>query len=362
MSKQIVYYITGHGFGHARRSAAVIRRLVAEDADVVVQIRTSAPRHIFDDTIGPRVEHHPVAIDPGAVEKDALRINPAGTIRAVRECLRNKASIIRSELKSLPHNVRLIVADAPFFAGDIAEAAGLPSIIVSNFTWDWIYEPLLENERDGGDIMAEIQASYSKIPVMIKLPFGQRSDMFREVIPSPVVANGPRFTRQQVREKLNLNGGDARPLALIGHRGGFAPEVLDRAVRSAPDFRFLYTHPLPSTHADNLIPVHLNGELFFGDLLCASDAVISKLGHATACDCIGAGVPILWPPRSGFREDELIQREAGPYLRMRRIEVDDFEQGNWSEGLRDLLRLASPQPTRTDGDAVCARELARRLR
>jgi len=363
MSKSIIYYITGHGFGHARRSAALIRRLVADQADLTVHIRTAAAREVFADTIGARVVYEKTDIDPGAIEDDAIRVNQAKTIDRLRRHLRLRQPIIGGELRRLPRDLRLIVADITFFGGDISARAGVPGIAIGNFTWDWIYEPWLASHNDGAQMLGEIQASYSKFTAILKLPFGGRTGMFREVIDAPVIATGQRYTRGQVLEQLHIEDRPGRPIILIGQRGGISASALERVIRGSPGVTFLFPNAPPEcAHRDTLVPVQLDGRLRFADLLYASDAVVSKLGHGTLSECIGAGVAMLWPPRVGFREDGPMVAEAPAYLRMQEISREDFESGNWAKGLQVLLSSAPP-PKRmpSDGDRVCSQVLARWL-
>ena len=68
----IVFYISGHGFGHAARDIEVINALLARQPDVQVHVRTSAPRWLFDLTVRGRVGFHAVETDVGVVQRDSL--------------------------------------------------------------------------------------------------------------------------------------------------------------------------------------------------------------------------------------------------------------------------------------------------
>src|SRR5207245_2566170 len=115
---------------------------------------------------------------------DLFTIDHAATAAAVRSAIARRDQVIATELPFLKqHKIQLILADIPFLAGDIADAAGIPIIAISNFTWDWIYEPYFTAH---GNLLEEIQNSYSKISTLLKIPFGDRTDWFKEVIDIPV--------------------------------------------------------------------------------------------------------------------------------------------------------------------------------
>ena len=44
---KIVYYVSGHGFGHAARSGQLMQRLVAMRSDLEIRLRTVAPPVLF---------------------------------------------------------------------------------------------------------------------------------------------------------------------------------------------------------------------------------------------------------------------------------------------------------------------------
>jgi hypothetical protein len=46
----VVFYISGHGLGHASRDIEVMRALLARRPDLPIVVRTSAPRWLFERT------------------------------------------------------------------------------------------------------------------------------------------------------------------------------------------------------------------------------------------------------------------------------------------------------------------------
>jgi hypothetical protein len=352
--RSILYYISGHGFGHARRSAAVIAALIGRDDRLRVQVRTSAAPGILCDLLGRRVTYRPAELDPGAVEDDALSVNPQKTALRVSQVLAESQRLVEAELADAPADVGLVLADATFLAGDVAQRLGVPCLAVTNFTWDWIYEPWLAGQAGGDQLLARIRASYGKMAALLHMPFGGHA-RFREVMELPLVINRPGLGPEQVRGRLGIAEADGRPLVLIGQRGGIAAEVLRRAVGQSPHIRFVTTHDLPDEAPANLQRVHLDSGVSFAELLPACDAIISKLGYGTVADSIAANVAMLWPARVGFREDPLIAEEAAPFLRQRQIHLDRFRGGDWGEDLDALLAQPAPgQRMPTDGDQVAA--------
>ena len=354
----IAYYITGHGFGHARRSVEIVRQLIKLRPDLTIYFRTTANPAIFEELGQQNMHLDRVELDPGAIEKDLFTIDHAATIAAVEGAIARRDELVAAEVSFLRRqNIQLILCDIPFLAGDIAAAAGIPIIGITNFTWDWIYEPYFASNRD---LLEVIQNSYRRIPTLLKIPFGGRTDWFKEVINIPLIASTPKRTSEDVLNILHLD--HHRPRVLISLRGGIPAQTLITAARSSRDYVFLSTVPVPSGSPQNLGHFPLTQSLTFSDLLSASSVVLSKLGYGIVADCLAARVPILWPRRSGFREDEVTLAEASPHLVMREILHADLFAGNWKPYLDELLRMPMPrQRLPTNGASVAAQIISSRL-
>ncbi len=148
MPSTIVFYISGHGFGHASRSIEVINALVdrATGSRVVVRSRS---RLAGDAHRAPGVRLEPVECDTGVVQIDSLHLDERESTRRVRgpswpaSTTRRRGDRVAEE----PAQASLVVADLPALGIAAAHAAGVPAIALGNFTWDWIYSGLRRQRR-----------------------------------------------------------------------------------------------------------------------------------------------------------------------------------------------------------------------
>src|SRR5213595_544557 len=128
----LVYYVSGHGFGHAVRSAEVIRTLARRRPELRIHLRTSAPPWLFP----PVASHRSHELDAGVVQPDALRIDPAATLTRAAELARDSEALVATETHFLRRvGARLVVGDVPPLAFLAARRAGLPGVAVANFSW-----------------------------------------------------------------------------------------------------------------------------------------------------------------------------------------------------------------------------------
>ena len=360
MRRSVAYYVSGHGLGHAARAGEVVRALAALGVADRIHVRTRAPAEMFGEFTGTPVTVHPVSTDAGAVEETPLRIDPRRTLEAAGDVLRRRDEIIAAEQAFIREaGVGLIASDAPFLAGDVGAAAGVPCLALTNFTWDWIFEPYAEQFPEYQDVVRQVRGGYAAMTGWLRLPFAQSTGAFSQVWDVPLVARHPGHRRAESAGALGVDR-DSRPRVLIGMRGGVPHDTVLAAVRDTRDFTFLYPGEWPGDAPENLRPFQVTDDLSFSDAISAADVVVAKLGYGTLADCIATGnTRLLWPPRQGFREDEITAEEAPAHLPMQELPLADFERGRWREHLRKLMRVPFPAtPTRTDGAEVCARMLA----
>jgi len=361
--KKLLAYVSGHGYGHSTRMAEVIRSLSLRQPEWKIYLVTSAPAALFRYLPGLTLCVQHEGIDCGVVENgDSLHVDVRATVDRLQAILRDSERIITNEAVFVTQErISLILADIPFLAGNIAAAAGVPCIGISNFTWDWIYEPYLKVDSRAMNILERVRKGYSRMTSYLKLPFSHPVEVFDEVIDVELVARRSTRDREEVADRISLDLNDSRPRILLGMRRGISLAEACVAASAAEEFIFLY----PGQAADNLpsnlrcIPSDL--QFSFPDLMQLCDAVIAKLGYGIVSEAVASGKALLYPPRSGFREDELLRAASARYLRAQELPLTDFYAGNWSPYLQQLINM--PEPTgRLDlnGADTCAEIISRK--
>ena len=137
MAAAIVFYISGHGFGHASRCIEVINAILAKRPETRVGVRTSAPRWLFDLTVKGKVTYSTLECDSGIVQVDALTLDEADTIRRAQSFHSDLVTRAASETRALRElGAGLIVGDIPPLAFAVGASAGISSIGLGNFTWE----------------------------------------------------------------------------------------------------------------------------------------------------------------------------------------------------------------------------------
>src|SRR5215204_6533025 len=109
--RSVLFYISGHGYGHAVRIGEVIRALRQLRPDWRVLVRTQAPRHMMPE----HGEFSFAEIDSGVVERQAgVVMDEAATLLRLQEFLHRWDDLVAREVEFVKEQrVDLIVADIP---------------------------------------------------------------------------------------------------------------------------------------------------------------------------------------------------------------------------------------------------------
>ena len=355
----IAYYISGHGFGHASRSTEVIKAILKRAPAARIVVRTSAPRWFIEFAVGGTVEIETVSTDTGVIQADSLHVDIAETARAARTFYSTFCAGVR-QVSDPCLTPDLVVGDIPPLAFAAAASAGVPSVAVANFTWDWIYAGYEDFDALAPGVIEVIRQAYTHTTLALRLPFpGGFEPMAAVTRDIPLVARRARRAPADTRRALGIDGD--RPVVLAsfgGHglrlaydqiaaQGGFSMIVTDHETRNGGPRTRGY---VPVTY-QQLTALDLKYE----DLVAAADVVVSKPGYGIVAECIANDTALLYTLRAPFVEQDVLVREMPRYMRCREIALADLVEGRWSDAIDAVLRLPAPRErVTTDGAAIAA--------
>jgi hypothetical protein len=368
-SYRIVFYVSGHGFGHTSRAIEVVHALLRTRPEAHIVVRTAAPLRLFARTLHGRCELVALQCDAGMVQIDSLHIDTAASIRQAVEFQARVPALIATEAAYLRENgARMAIGDIPPLAAAAAHTAGIPSVAIGNFTWDWIYESY--RDQAAFELAREIRALYRHATIALRLPmaggFAGLESITRDI---PFIARHSQRTQDDVRDALGLPpraGG--KPLVLVSF-GGYGVAGLDTAALGTLTDYTIATTDSPTS--DNAIKpatglLYLSEQqlydsgLRYEDLVRGADVVVTKPGYGIISEAIANGAALLYTSRGRFVEYDVLVREMSRYLRARFIEQGDLLKGNWREALEQLLQQpAPPEKPALNGADIAAAEILR---
>jgi L-arabinokinase len=359
VSRTAFFYVSGHGFGHAIRQIEIMSALAARLPDVRIFVRTTAPAWLFERTARFAYTLLPGETDTGVLQRDSLSLDEAETIRMANAFYGQLDARAKNEAALLTrHAAGLVIADAPPLACAAASAAGIPSFVCANFTWDWIYA----GYSPPPVLIDTIEQAYRLAAAGWRMPMHGGFHTIHPIVDLPFVARHARSdsSREDARRTLGLSSN--RRLALISF-GGYGVEGLRLdGLDSGAEWQMVMTGRNLGMQPDlNDAVIELDetaiyaAGLRYEDLVCAVDVVITKPGYGIISDCIANDTAMLYTSRGRFAEYDVLVSEMPRYLRCRFIEMDDLREGRWRESLDAVMNAPeAPEKPRTDGAAVVA--------
>ena len=338
----LVYYISGHGFGHAARSIELTKAIIAARPDTRVIVKTSAPAWLFETNLGAAAHLVPFQADTGISQIDSVTIDERDSLeRAVAfyghfdELARREAQFLRSS------GATAVLGDMPPLAHAAAAHAGVPSIAIGNFTWDWIYDAYDSFKAEASAVIDVIRQAYALATLALRLPMhGGFEPMAGVTVDIPFIAR--RSTRDPADTRRRLGVPDDRPFVLASFGAyGLGADYQDIA---------------RAQHLTVLAPrAQLDAGVIYPDAVAAADLVITKPGYGIVSECIAGNTPLLFTSRGRFVEYDVFVAEMPRVLRCRFIPQDDLLAGRWRPHIDALLEQPPPpEQARIDGAAVAA--------
>ena len=364
MPSAIVFYISGHGFGHASRMIEVINALFDKRPEARIGVRTAAPRWLFDASVKARITYSHLETDTGVVQVDSLTLDEADTVRRAAAFHTDMASRAASETRTLREmDAGLVVGDIPPLASAVGAAAGIPTIAVGNFTWDWIYSDYPRTRLAPG-LLPALRATYAKTYLGLRLPMSGGFEHIANIKDVPFIARHATKTRKDVCKALKIP--TTKPIVLLSFGSHGLPSLDTQALAKSKKYTFVTTAHVPLGRKRDIEErkgafitrdeqALYDTGLRYEDLIASAEAVVTKPGYGIISDCLANDTAILHTPRGHFPEYDLLIREMPTLVRQASIDHELLLSGKWDAHLDKLLSQAKiKNKPETNGAEVVA--------
>jgi len=357
---RIAYFISPHGFGHAARASAVMMALLNRNPALHFDIYTQVPVWFFEQTLAGYFTYHPLLTDIGLAQTTALTEDVPETVRRLEAMLPFDDSLLAQLAADLRGQAcRAVLCDIAPMGIAAARAAGLPSVLVENFTWDWIYRGYVGQDARLDGFIRYLAGVFVQADFHIQAePFcDPDTPADRRTRPIARPSNVPP---EQTRRALGIPA-DA-PVVMVT-MGGMQWDYAELSAELAEQpFWFIIPGAAQKTTVrGNVVLLPHQSTFFHPDLIAASDALVGKVGYSTLSEVYYAGIPYGYVTRQYFHESRVIadfvQRAMAGLL----IEPDAFQSHRWLERLPNLLALPKIRRAGETGAQQAARFIAERV-
>ena len=348
----VVFYVSGHGFGHSSRQSEVIRSLLARCPDLEVIVRTSAPAWLFENGLGDQVRVDALNTDTGVIQVDSLTVDVDASISsawAFHERL--DEFTIAEALRLKACHAALVIGDIPPLAFGAAARAGIPSAAIGNFTWDWIYEGYPVEVARVPALLPLLRDTYREAVVAWRLPLHAGFEIFRHVVDVPLVARCSTRNPDEVRHLLDLPSDAPLVLFTFGRYG--LPRINWSTVAQLTGYHVVLATSESQLDQTTSYPggpfVRVNTAVMehhglrYEDLVAAVEVVIAKPGYGIIAECAANDTAMLYTSRGRFREYKLLTDGMPELIRSEFIAQDELFRGSWQVHI-DTLLAQPPRP------------------
>ncbi len=353
-------FVTSHGFGHAARVSAVMNAIYEQWPYVVFEIFTETPEWFFRQSLQPPFICHRVKTDVGLVQTSALRFDLRQTLAALDALIPFRDQLLDELAEILTKkDCQLIIADISPLGIAAGKRAGIPSVLVENFTWDWIYDAY----QTAGGRMAEHAAYLAEIfasadhHIQTDPVCCDKTGVFR----APPIARSPNLPSDEIRRRLGISDGEKMVLITMG---GIPESVgfVHQLNQFDPGIHFVAPGGFDDLlvqkkrlHQVTLLP-HASA-YYHPDLVHAADAVVGKIGYSTLAEVWCAGAPYGYICRQDFRESAVLSAYVNENMSGMPITAEAFTHGRWLSQVRELLAMPAKPANGTNGARITARHI-----
>jgi hypothetical protein len=347
----VAFFVTSHGFGHATRACAVMNALREKRPDTRLYIASYLTPWLFSQSVSFDYGYKMTPRDTGIVQIDSLREDLDQTVENLDAALPYNAEMAYHFGRFVHEfGCQVVVCDIFPFGIEVANEAGLPSVVLENFTWHWIYDGYTKREPRlavHADYMGEVfgRKDYHIQTEPICEPMASAD------LVVPPISRKPRSPAHLIRRQLRIGG--AKKIIVITMGGvPFDFEFFDR-LRQHEAYHFIVLGgDVVATTEGNISRLPWASYFYHPDLINAADAVIGKVGYSTLAEVYHGGAPFGYIGRKAFRESAVLMAFIASQMEGIEISEEDFRSGAWLSVLPALVAL--PKKPRRDRDGASA--------
>ncbi|PIE56021.1 MAG: hypothetical protein CSA34_06310 [Desulfobulbus propionicus] len=345
--------VTPHGFGHGARACAVMLAL-RQVVDVHFIVLSDLPSWFFEESLGSGYTYCRMATDVGLIQTTAFAEDLPATLKALAAMYPLEDAQVTAAVRCFA-GCRLIIADIAPLGIVAAGKLGVPSVLVENFTWDWIYSGYQRRFPGFSPYIDWMEAVYAQATYHV-----QAAPVCRKVagaFQAEPLARPRREGREQLRTRLGLTTGQRAVLLTMG---GIAddPLPLEHMAEQGATIFFLRSAGRQEAVPENVRVLSRSASFYHPDLVDAVDVVVGKLGSSTLAEVYQAGTPWGYVSRKHFAESVPLARFVEEHMQGRAITCQAMQDGTWLESVDRLLEHAGPRRPGKTGNQATGRFLA----
>lgn len=355
MNLPIAFFISSHGYGHAARASAIMEAILSKKPECHFHIFTLVPEFFFNTSVcRDHFTWHPLKTDIGLVQPTPFHEDLPATIDALDQFLpfdEKQIEQLADKINSL--GCQWLFCDISPLGLAVSKKAETTSLLIENFSWDWIYQGYVDKEPRFNTFIQYLSQNCGTADYHIQTrPYCKHDSSAHQVSP---VSRKPRNTRNSIREQLGISA-DSQ-LVLISF-GGVKEKNFSylKHLTALKDIIFLIPGASDERiEKENLILLPHHSEFYLPDLTHAADLMVGKLGYSTLAETYAANIPFVFIQRNDFRENRPLSEFVLQEMQGLALAEKEFQAFHWIDQLNPLLDQSNSnqrQPLANGADQV----------
>ena len=354
----IAYFVSSHGLGHATRSVAIINEIHSGNKKFKFIIVSNLPDLFWTNNLQASIDfkNYQIRTDIGLFQTDSFHFDLDETVSLLEKYLEDPTNGLKNLFDFLLKNETChVICDISPIGIQVAKLLQVKCTLVENFTWDWIYEPLIKKNKKLYAISKRLKNIYDSVDLRIQVkPF---CELHPDGIQSEPIHRPFKKPPRVINAQLGLDEGQNFVLVSTGGIE-YQYKCLNNLRNSEQNFVICGHFPKMETNG-NVVLLPMNSSLHFPDLVRASNQVVGKVGYGTMIECWAANKKMHGIFRDDFRESEVLKEFIIAEGFGSQITLDQFNSGDWINDL-DQTEL-SVTKSKTNGNRIAAQEITEQI-
>ncbi|MCK5829789.1 MAG: hypothetical protein KAH20_05760 [Methylococcales bacterium] len=341
MKKNIVVYITGHGYGHLSQTIEVLIALFRIKPQTQFTLITSIPEVMVLTRIAERIPvshidyvNDDAKTDIGIPMVDAIQVNQEETIAAYKRIHRQWTSHIKFEEQRLVAlKPDIVLSNVGYVALQAGANLDIPSVALCSLDWATTWAKFGSQDGEGKEIFNQIVEAYRSAKIFLQMTPHLPMLFLKNTISVPFVVRQGKSKRQFIDQRFSQCLG--KKLILIS-MGGMDAEINFDQWPKIDHVIYIVTgrNTLPKgfIHSDEL-------KLDFSDIMASVDAVLTKTGYGMVVESVVNQIPLFYVARIDWPEHEIMLEWCKENNCVLEVTRSEFEQGLTKDQIDNLFSL-----------------------
>lgn len=345
MNHHIACFVSGHGFGHAARACAVMEACRNRYPSVHFDIFSDVPRWFFAQSLDDGFTFNAMRTDVGLIQVSSMKADLRATREALDAFYPLESEQLNKPLEILEKNkCRLILCDIAPMGIAVGEQLDVPSILIENFTWHWIYEHYEHGQERFGPHIDYLRKLFDRADEHIQTePVCEEKEDGSSL---PPIAREPKEAPALVREQIGVP--EDMPLVMVSI-SGHSESLNARNPEDTDLFYVLCGSPSLQSDAANMHVLPEQSEIYHPDLMRASDVIIGKAGYSTLAEAYRTETPFGYLLRDQFPESPVLDQFIRRFMAGMELPYSAIHSGKWIDYAPKLIDMEFPEKPQKDG-------------